>query len=260
MRIAFLGYDMMLPALERLLEDGHALAAMFTFGQECAGVRAAARGAPVYDGPPDRTAIQALEAAGVEAFVVAGYPWRVPVPRRARALNIHPSLLPLARGIMPLPHIILDAPEAAGVTVHVLEKSFDTGAILAQEAVPVTEADDVDALGARIALLAPDLLARALADSGRGTPQDASRTTYAPLPDETMRRIDWREPHARCAARVRAFGRFGAVGVVDGREVVIRAARSWPAAHGLPPGTTAFRAGGGLVIAAGGGLVYIRGP
>ncbi|MCX5579608.1 formyltransferase family protein [Kaistia terrae] len=50
-----------------------------------------------------------------------------------RAFNIHPSLLPRYRGPTPLQGMILDrATDAAGATLHLLDATLDTGAIVAQ--------------------------------------------------------------------------------------------------------------------------------
>lgn len=69
---------------------------------------------------------------------------------RARIINVHPSLLPLFPGT--------DGPEQAlragvritGCTVHLVDRGIDTGAIVAQAAVPVLPDDDALRLHARI--------------------------------------------------------------------------------------------------------------
>jgi methionyl-tRNA formyltransferase len=268
-RFAFFGYDAMLPAVEAALARGHILAAVFTFVGEpdsSAALRAlaAGRGVPLSTAPPTRADVDALEASGIDALVVAGYPWRVPVPRAVPAANYHPSLLPAGRGIMPMAGIILDAPEAAGATLHVLEAAFDTGPVIARVPLPLAPGQDVDTLAARVALAAPGPICTFLDDPAgavaRAVPQDEARASRFPLPDAAMRRLDWAEPHDRCAARVRAFGRFGAIAPVGGRDYIARAAASWPADHGLPPGALALADGGDMVVAAAGGLVHLKGP
>jgi methionyl-tRNA formyltransferase len=59
---------------------------------------------------------------------------------RWRALNLHPGLLPWNGGCFPNVWPIVDG-SPAGTTLHVMEPGFDTGAVVAQRAVP-TYGDD----------------------------------------------------------------------------------------------------------------------
>ena len=82
-----------------------------------------------------------LEARGVELVVLAGYMHLLTKPFLdrfpGRIVNVHPSLLPRFPGA----HAISDALAAGvaetGVTIHLVDEGLDTGAILAQEPVPV---------------------------------------------------------------------------------------------------------------------------
>jgi phosphoribosylglycinamide formyltransferase-1 len=104
----------------------------------------------------DRAMIEALREAGVELVILAGYMKLVgdeivdAFPNRI--MNIHPALLPCFPG----EHGVADALEhgvkVTGVTVHFVDKGLDTGPIVAQEAVPVEEGDDVETLHNRIHL------------------------------------------------------------------------------------------------------------
>lgn len=63
-------------------------------------------------------------------------------------LNLHTSLLPYGRGAHPNVWAIL-ADEPAGVTLHWMDATLDTGPIIAQQAVPVTFADTAGTLWAK---------------------------------------------------------------------------------------------------------------
>ncbi len=52
-------------------------------------------------------------------------------------LNIHPSLLPAYRGVDPVFYALLRSEHQVGVTVHLLDQTFDTGNILGKEVCPV---------------------------------------------------------------------------------------------------------------------------
>ena len=80
-----------------------------------------------------------------------------------RMINIHPSLLPLFKGV----HTHAQALEAGvrlhGCTVHYVVPELDAGPIIAQAAVPVLPGDDADALAARILVQEHRLYPQALA-------------------------------------------------------------------------------------------------
>lgn len=102
----------------------------------------------------DAQIVEALQAAGAEYIVMAGYMRKVtPVMLRAfpnRVLNLHPALLPSFKGA----HAIRDAFEAGvkvtGVTVHFANEDYDKGPIVAQRAVEVAENDTLETLEAKI--------------------------------------------------------------------------------------------------------------
>jgi phosphoribosylglycinamide formyltransferase 1 len=80
-----------------------------------------------------------------------------------RMINIHPSLLPLFKGV----HTHAQALEAGvrlhGCTVHYVVPELDAGPIIAQAAVPVRPGDDADTLAARILVQEHRLYPQALA-------------------------------------------------------------------------------------------------
>ena len=75
------------------------------------------------------------------------------------ALNVHPSLLPAFRGVDPVFFIRLRGAQALGVTLHILDPEFDTGAILHQAALAAPATDSVLRTTARLFSLGGQLLA-----------------------------------------------------------------------------------------------------
>jgi phosphoribosylglycinamide formyltransferase-1 len=65
-------------------------------------------------------------------------------------LNIHPSLLPAFPGVNAQYQAWEHGVKLSGVTVHLVTQELDGGPIVLQEAVPVVEGDDAQALAARI--------------------------------------------------------------------------------------------------------------
>lgn len=108
---------------------------------------------------PSRDAFEAamqhtLEAAGVELIALAGF-MRLMTPafvRRwhNRMINIHPSLLPLFKGLHTHEQALAAGVRIAGCTVHFVRPAMDEGPIIAQAAVPVLSGDTADTLAARV--------------------------------------------------------------------------------------------------------------
>lgn len=73
-------------------------------------------------------------------------------------VNIHPSLLPKYRGPNPYLQTILNGEEFSGVTLHLVEKGYDTGAILLQEKVKILPTDTSKELRERTVLAARKLV------------------------------------------------------------------------------------------------------
>lgn len=102
----------------------------------------------------DEAIAQALNTAGVEWVVMAG--WMRRVTQRLisafpqRILNIHPSLLPSFPGVRAVEQALEAGVKVAGCSVHFVELVVDSGPIVMQAAVPVLADDSVETLQARI--------------------------------------------------------------------------------------------------------------
>jgi phosphoribosylglycinamide formyltransferase 1 len=108
---------------------------------------------------PDRLAFeqaldQALREHEAELICLAGFmrvftPWFIE-QWPGRMLNIHPSLLPLFKGIHTHREALAAGVRIHGCTVHFVVPELDSGPIIAQAAVPVLSGDTEDALAARV--------------------------------------------------------------------------------------------------------------
>ena len=97
---------------------------------------------------------QTLESWDVELICLAGF-MRVLgedfVNRWAgRMINIHPSLLPLYRGLHTHERALADGAQVHGCTVHFVTPGLDEGAAILQAEVPVLAGDTPETLAARI--------------------------------------------------------------------------------------------------------------
>jgi methionyl-tRNA formyltransferase len=146
--------------------------------------------------------------------IVVCFSQRVPptllqLPRYG-CLNLHPSLLPAYRGPAPLFWLARQGETQAGVTLHFLAESLDSGDIVAQTRFAWPEGSSETALDHRCALAGADLLEAALAQLEQaGTlprhPQPEQGVSYQPWPTQP----DFCVPTTWSARRAFNFLRFG---------------------------------------------------
>jgi methionyl-tRNA formyltransferase len=113
-----------------------------------------------------------LASLDPDLVVCMGFPWKVPaaalaVPRLGW-INGHPSLLPRHRGPVPVAWAIRDGEEEFGVTFHRMDAELDTGAILAQKALPIGELCEPEEFYGRMGPVVIEVLGDALANLAAG--------------------------------------------------------------------------------------------
>lgn len=123
----------------------------------------------------DRLIDAELRAADVELVALAGY-MRLLSPEfidgwKGRILNIHPSLLPLYKGLDTHARAIAAGDAEAGCSVHVVTPELDDGPVVAQARVSILAGDTPDRLAARVLDEEHKLYADALADYARSLRQ-----------------------------------------------------------------------------------------
>lgn len=271
MKFVYFGYDFMLDTVRRLLRDGHELCGIFTF--ECDNLfnfntetvkLGLSLKIPVSQNKVDVEAIDKMIALGAECFFAAGYPYKIPPINESKAygVNLHPSLLPKGRGLMPTPTIIMHAPEAAGLTVHKLSSVIDQGDILDQVPLKLSERETVESYSARIALAAPDVMGKVFEDIGEywmlSKPQDESEAVTFPVPDDAMRMIDWHDDITMLDKKARAFGRYGCLARIEGQLWVIYDHDVWQENHVQTYGRCVMEQPRHMVIAAKNGYFVIK--
>jgi phosphoribosylglycinamide formyltransferase-1 len=110
--------------------------------------------------------IAALREARVDYIALAGF-MRILKGEFLRAfadrvINIHPSLLPAFPGLEAWRQALDYGVKVTGCTVHFVDQGIDSGAIIAQTAVPVHDSDTTETLHARIQLAERETYPKAL--------------------------------------------------------------------------------------------------
>jgi UDP-4-amino-4-deoxy-L-arabinose formyltransferase/UDP-glucuronic acid dehydrogenase (UDP-4-keto-hexauronic acid decarboxylating) len=152
--------------------------------------------------------------------------------------------LPTYRGRAPLNWAIINGENYSGVSLHVLEKTFDTGAIVDQEKVEFTEDEYVADIQPRITDAGVKLFKRSLEKLLDGnpqtTPQDENNATYFGKRTPEDGRIDFNKSAKEVYNLIRALSKPfpGAFAEINGKDTIF-----WRAKIGdetdLPAGTIA---------------------
>jgi phosphoribosylglycinamide formyltransferase 1 len=108
-----------------------------------------------------------LQKQGLDLICCAGF-MRImtPVliaPWAGRMLNIHPSLLPLYKGLHTHERALTDGAKVHGASVHFVSEELDGGEVIAQTQVPVLPGDTPETLSARVLDIEHPLYVKALA-------------------------------------------------------------------------------------------------
>ncbi len=193
--------------------------------------------------------------------LVVSWFWTRQIPesilRLAPAVGVHPSLLPRHRGPDPYFAAIDAGDETTGVTAHMLERDYDTGAIVAQRTLTIDPTWDSWRLARALDRPSLELLrevARAYADGQPpvSSPQDERMATEAPGPIDEQLALKWSWPAVRVERRVRAAapwpGAWTEIGDTMVTLVRVRSTRDFPRALG--PGEAAVRPDGVAVVRA----------
>lgn len=106
----------------------------------------------------DRYSPAVVVLAGFMRVLTAGFVRRY----EGRLVNIHPSLLPVFPGLFTHRQALAAGVRIHGATVHFVSTEVDSGAIIAQAAVPVQPGDDEERLAARVLMEEHRLLPRAV--------------------------------------------------------------------------------------------------
>ncbi|MGA9575769.1 MAG: phosphoribosylglycinamide formyltransferase [Lysobacterales bacterium] len=110
----------------------------------------------------DAAVAEVLQQSQAELIILAGY-MRILSEEftrqyEGRMINLHPSLLPLYRGLDTYNRVLLAGDRETGASIHFVTAGLDSGPVISQVTIPVLPGDDATALKARLGPLEHKLL------------------------------------------------------------------------------------------------------
>lgn len=108
----------------------------------------------------DKALVEAIHNSSAELTVLAGF-MRFLTPyftQNIKAINLHPSLLPLFKGANAIEESFASPMKVAGISVHFVSEELDGGDIIAQQCFEKTEDMCLEDFEAKIHSLEHDLL------------------------------------------------------------------------------------------------------
>ena len=114
----------------------------------------------------DKQMVEVIEQSGAELTVLAGF-MRILTPeftQNVKAINLHPSLLPLFKGAHAIEESYESGMKVGGISVHYVNEELDGGEIIAQECFKKEEGMSLEEFEEKIHALEHILLPKTIID------------------------------------------------------------------------------------------------
>lgn len=230
-RIVFMGTpEFAVPSLDAIIQAGYPIAGVVTAPDKPAG-----RGLQLTLSPVKRYAedkglivlqpdslkedyfIEDLQALNGDLFVVVAFRmlpevvWAMPA---MGTINLHASLLPQYRGAAPINWVLINGEEETGVTTFFIEKDIDTGNILKQASIPITNDTLAGELHDQLMVLGADLLVQTIREIYEQTIQPTPQSKViktgmvlkpAPKLSRDNGHINWHDPATKIHNQIRGL-------------------------------------------------------
>lgn len=156
--------------------------------------------------------VAALKELHADTFVVAAYGLILRSDVLAfptfGSINIHGSLLPRHRGASPVAATILAGDQTTGVSFMLMDTDIDTGPVLSQFSLPVSQTETTPSLMEKLSHVAAEHITEILhgwwAKNITPTVQNDTESTYAPVLTKQDGRADWSSA-ASLERKIRAY-------------------------------------------------------
>ena len=285
MKIVFMGTpEFAVPSLEILLKNKYEVAAVVTAPDKPRG-----RGQQVSFTPVKETALKhslpllqpskldgpdfvsSLTSIAPDLFVVVAFrilPSKVFSIPTSGAFNLHASLLPKYRGAAPINWAIINGEKESGVTTFFLQEKVDTGNVILQARVAITEAmtagelhDTLSEVGAEIVLQTVRLI-----ELGKVNPRKQEDSLASPAPKifKENCRIDWNRPTVNVRNFIRGLSPLPTAWAVHGDKILkiyntalLKEGDAGLTKQEMGPGSIAIQGNKQMFVATGAGFLEV---
>ena len=160
-----------------------------------------------------REALQEINVLEPDLIITCAYGQILPldlllIPKKG-CINVHASLLPKLRGGAPIHHAIIDGYTKTGVTIMYMAEGMDTGDMISQKEIEITDDDTASSLHDKLSILGRDLLLETLPSILDGTceriKQDDSLATYGFNISREDEKIDFNKTKRKIVNQVRGL-------------------------------------------------------
>lgn len=230
-KIVFFGTpEFAVASLEKLVDSDFNIAAVVTMPDKVAGrghkllqsdVKkfALSRGLPVLQ--PEKLKseefLKQLREIDADLFIVIAFRmlpeavWSMP---RLGTFNLHGSLLPKYRGAAPINRAIMNGEKETGITTFFLKHEIDTGDIIDQQKITISDDDNVGSVYDRLMHLGAEMVVKNVEEIAAGTvkpkPQPEGEFIPAPKIFKSDCAIDWNRPAVEIHNQVRGLSPYPA--------------------------------------------------
>ncbi len=144
--------------------------------------------------------IKELKLLNPEFCIVVAYgkilPKEILETPKYGCINLHASLLPKYRGAAPIQWALIKGEKITGVTTMIIDEGLDTGPILLQKEVPISDEDDAESLSKKLSMIGAELLIETIDKMRKGIiipkPQ-TGEISYAPQLKKEDGKINWND-------------------------------------------------------------------
>ena len=246
MKIIFMGNsEIACPILNALIKSKHQILSVVSNSPKALGRGMTYQYTPVgklankldlklisVDSLKNKQFISTIEKLQADIFVVVAFrilPSILLSLTNKGAMNLHASLLPKYRGAAPIQHAILNGDSETGISTFIIDKNLDTGPILLQKKISISNQDNFDTLSKKISDEGPVLILESLdlleKNNYKLFSQLDKEASYAPkiLKNELL--IDWAQTANQINNRVRALSYSGVFTFINGKRIKLYKAR-----------------------------------
>ena len=277
MNIVFMGSpDFAIPSLQKIVDSPFNLKAVVSNVDKRRGrgtstaptpvkAKAVELGIPVIEVEDlnDAGFAKQLALLDIDLFVVVAFrilPKHILETPKIGSINLHASLLPKYRGAAPIHWAVINGEDETGCTIFFLDEKVDTGKIILQRRIPVSNNETTGDVYSRLMEIGSEALLESINLIEKGTyiqvDQDDAMATPAPKLFRETCHIDFNRTAVEVHNKIRGLSPFPiAWATLDGEKFNMYKSRLGPIAN-IDPGELLVR-GEKLLVGCGDGTVEL---